>query len=175
MAYRVDRDTNNPKVIVDNGKVIDFVADDGFGINISFVDSSHADYYLEKHGGVLTQFEIDDNLWEAIKKRRDKKKTGNKEYDKLVVTACTDPDVPNKENALYLASGWLPYLKKNVKGSASIDLSDEDMVWAYWWKDDEASVKEYEDGMEMSLKDARDAGFKTMTIGTAKYKGVWHE
>ncbi len=172
MAYRVDRDIDNPKVLVSDNKVIGFQADDGFGINLSFVDSSHADYYIEKHGGRLTQFEIEDDFYDIIKTRRDKKKTGKKEYDKLVVTACTDPNVPNKENALYLAEGWFPYLKKNVKGKAQVMLDESDLVWAYWLDESEA---EYEDGMEMSLKDAQESGFKYMTIAEAKRRELWHE
>ena len=171
----MDRDSGSLKVIIEGDRVTDFVAEDGFGINISFVSSEHADYYLEKHGGVLSEFEITDAFWEVLKTRRDKKKTGNKEYDKLTVTACTDPKVPNKENALYLEQGWLPHLKKNLQGKAQVHLSDSDKVWAYWWEDDEASVKVYGDGMEMSLEEARAAGFMTMSIGAAKHKKIWHE
>lgn len=174
-AYRVDRDSNSPKVIVEGNRVVDFVAEDGFGINISFVNSEHADYYLEKHGGVLSEFEITDAFWEVLKTRRDKKKTGNKAYDKLTVTACTDAKVPNKENALYLEGGWLPHLKKNLQGVAQVHLSDSDKVWAYWWKDDDVTPKEYEDGMEMGLAEAKESGFQIMTIGAAKHKKIWHE
>ncbi|HET9211988.1 MAG TPA: hypothetical protein VFR03_16405, partial [Thermoanaerobaculia bacterium] len=143
-------------------------------------DSSHADYYLEKHGGILTEFEIEDDLWAAIQTRRDKRKTGNEEYDKLTVTACTDPKVPNKENALYLANGWITYLKKNVKGRATVyrpaedtsKLKGTDMVWAYTEED---GVADHENAVELSLSEAEAGGWQVMTIAEAKRRGFWHE
>ena len=179
-AYRVEGDAKNPKLQVnDAGRVTGFL-DDKFGINISFVQSSHADYYLATKGedAIMYEFEVDDKLWAAIQKRRDKKKTGDKDLDKLVATACTDPKVPNKENAIYLESGWFPYLKKAIgrvrvsRPGEDVDAAaGSDVVWAYWL-DDEGT---YEDGQEMSKSDAEAAGFKFMSLAESKRKSLWHE
>lgn len=179
-AYRVEGDAKNPKLQVNEaGKLTGFL-DDGYGINISFVESSHADYYLGTKGedAIMYEFEVDDKLWAVIQKRRDKSKTGDKDFDKLVATACTDPKVPNKENAIYLESGWFPYLKKAI-GRVRVSRPGEDVdgagaadvVWAYWLDDGGT----YEDGQEMSKSDAEAAQFKFMSLAESKRKNLWHE
>ena len=172
-AYRVEADPLNPKIQVDGAGTFASLLDDGYGVGISFVNEDHAMYYLATKGpeAQYITIDFDDGLWEVIKTRKKSRNTGNATYDRLPTPVeCTDPKVPNKENAIHFQQAWLPHLEGAIKsvtvtqpGWDTSELEDTDVVWAY--------IDDPADGWQESLGDARRYGYQHMSTLEASFRG----
>lgn len=138
MAYRVER-AKGYKIIVDRTtNLITGFKNDGFGIDISFDDVTHSEYFAQEHADAkglrIVTFQMNENFWNAIKHL---KKFGNQKDQgkgKTWLSGNAPPNLPTptgsdgaslssrtKKTALHFQVGWLPVLKKCVTGRATIE------------------------------------------------------
>ncbi|MEA2463429.1 MAG: hypothetical protein QOJ98_1176 [Acidobacteriota bacterium] len=129
-AFRVDSTPDARKVEIADGKLVAFQGQE-HGIDISFGDSAHSDYYFKnKDGEVLDEWDLPDDLYEAIvhrmrfpAERGQPKDVKKKAWDlvKNLSAPVNSSDQFVREGSLtapHFGGDWIPVLTKACKGKA---------------------------------------------------------
>ncbi|MDP3278657.1 MAG: hypothetical protein Q8Q09_25935 [Deltaproteobacteria bacterium] len=120
MAYRLERNPDDRKVLNDKGKLQLSEAVESEGISISFRSDEHAEYFLLKHKtGIMVVMEISERAYGEIQNKlsNGNAKVGGKKLTRP--SPCSDSVMSKlsirSSDVLTFSGDWKDYLESNMQ------------------------------------------------------------
>lgn len=139
-AYRVGTTASKYKIEADAGKITKFSGGSS-GIDISFGNADHAEYYFQTKksddGSEMVEWDFPDNVYEMIKLKMNNsggKKIDHVKHDPIwndmknlskPVNSTDQIVVENNLKAPHFGKDWIPFLNKYCKGSNALTTTHE--------------------------------------------------
>ncbi|MBO9887879.1 hypothetical protein, partial [Xanthomonas phaseoli] len=129
---------------------------DRFGIDISFGNPNHSEYYTAEHkdekGLRLVTFQMNEKFWSAIKylKKIGKEHDhtagkrwleGKKSLKAPAGSDCANLDSFTKKTSLHFEPAWLPYLLTAIEGVAAVEYLNKNEALPSMIKDDDGKLE----------------------------------